>query len=101
MATKHGYAHSAEYNSWRGMKKRCYQPTHDSYQYYGARGITVCDEWRNSFAQFIKDMGPKPGKNYSIDRIDNDGNYTVTNCKWSDQSEQINNRRSWKWSKKR
>jgi hypothetical protein len=56
------------------MKKRCEQPSHDSYQYYGGRGIRVCDRWRDCFDNFLADMGPKPSPDHSIDRIDNDGN---------------------------
>jgi hypothetical protein len=84
---------SPEYRSWRGMKQRCTDPKAHNYKYYGARGITVCARWLNSFEHFLADMGRKPGSDYSIDRRNNDGNYEPANCHWATQSEQVRNQR--------
>ena len=75
------------------MLKRCYNKNNNVYQYYGARGIKVCDRWLESFENFYEDMGDRPSSNHSLDRINNDGNYEPSNCKWSTQSEQVINSR--------
>lgn len=80
------------YVRWCGMKARCYSPKHHKFKDYGARGITVCESWKESFIKFIDDMGECP-KGYSLDRIDNDKGYCKENCKWSSPIEQANNRR--------
>lgn len=83
---------TTEYNSWRAMKKRCYYPKVESYQYYGAKGVIVCEAWKNSFATFLKDLGLKP-EGMSLDRIDPEGNYEPGNCRWADNMTQRHNRR--------
>jgi hypothetical protein len=82
-----------EYTSWRGMKKRCYNETNASFKHYGARGIKVCERWFNSFENFLEDVGPKPAKDFSIDRIDVNGNYEPGNVRWADAETQAQNRR--------
>lgn len=92
--TSHGMAKSRIYRIWKGMKNRCYNSNSDRFVYYGGRGITVCDRWLNSFENFFQDMGEPETINLSIDRINNDGNYEPTNCKWSTKSQQALNRRT-------
>lgn len=89
---KHGYTGRSEYSSWQGMKDRCLNPNSASYPDYGGRGIMVCERWL-SFENFLEDMGPKPSKKYSIERIDVNGDYEPGNCKWATQTEQNHNLR--------
>jgi len=72
--------HKAEYSVWCGMKRRCYNSNEDSFQYYGKRGIKVCQRYRNSFEDFFNDIGKRPNPRLQIDRIDNEGHYSCGKC---------------------
>ncbi len=85
---------SVEYQAWLDIKARCLNSNHESYKYYGGRGIKIRSRWKKSFKCFLQDIGKKPGNSFSIDRIDNNGNYQPGNCKWSTQKQQMRNTRS-------
>ena len=95
--TKHGDTKgtgwTVEYGAWENMKSRCYNENATGYEDYGGRGIKVCDRWLASYENFLEDMGRKPGKGYSIDRINVDGNYEPSNCRWTTTFEQARNKR--------
>lgn len=100
--TKHGHADSQKngrrttpsptYSSWRSMLSRCNNSNATSYQYYGGRGITVCERWLHSFENFLADMGPRPD-GMTLDRENTNGSYAADNCRWSTPKQQANNRR--------
>jgi hypothetical protein len=98
---KHGHAlgsgHSGTYNTWFNMKHRCYYKGDVNYKNYGGRGIVVCERW-HSFENFLHDMGTRPEAT-SIDRIDVNGNYEPSNCRWSSHKEQCINKRPTKLSR--
>ena len=81
------------YQTWNNMKQRCYNTKASHYEHYGARGITVSSAWLNNCQRFIDDMGPRP-EGYTLDRIDNNGEYSADNCKWSGKHEQGRNKRN-------
>ena len=84
---------SPEYRAWWQMLYRCTDRRSRRWSYYGGRGITVCDRWRESFSNFYADVGPRPSAKHSIDRIDNDGNYEPDNCRWATRETQHRNKR--------
>lgn len=90
---KHGMKGTVEYTVWQNMKARVGNPNNLQYCDYGGRGITICDRWLHSFSNFYKDMGDRPGKEYSLDRINNNGNYEPSNCHWATRIQQIVNTR--------
>jgi hypothetical protein len=97
----HGMTYSPEFSVWLAMRKRCGNPNNASWRHYGARGITICERWQDSFEAFHADMGSRPSAKHSLDRIDNDGNYEPGNCRWATPSEQQSNRRPFKRRRKR
>jgi len=88
----HKMTKTPEYRSWNGAKMRCISPSNDRYASYGGRGISMCDTWLNSFEQFYIDMGNRP-TGTSLDRVDNNGNYSKENCRWATAKEQMRNRK--------
>ena len=92
---RHGQAKpmTTEYRCWASIIHRCTNSNATAYPKYGARGIKVCKQWRDSFEAFFADMGRKPSSKHSIDRINNDGDYEPGNCRWATSSQQALNKR--------
>jgi len=103
---KHGKSYTAEYNIWSNMRRRCQNPNNSKFADYGGRGIRVCQHWNSAFDNFLADVGLRPAPTLSLDRIDNDGNYScghceeclehgwVANCRWTTATVQMMNRRN-------
>lgn len=96
---KHGMTKTPEYTIWKSMKDRCNNPQSAWYPHYGGRGICVCQRWMASFLAFITDMGRRPAKHLSIERLNNDLGYSPENCKWATQREQNLNQRGYGYSR--
>lgn len=90
-ASKHGMSGTKVHRAWKGMKQRCTNPNYDHYHRYGGRGITYSPEWE-LFDNFLKDMGEPPSPKHQLDRINNNGNYCKSNCRWVLPKDNCNNR---------
>lgn len=87
----HGMSSSREYRSWLAMRQRCTNDKRDNWMHYGGKGITICQEWMDSFENFYSSMGPIPSDRHSIERNDTTGNYEPGNCRWATPTEQMRN----------
>jgi hypothetical protein len=92
-----GKSRMREYFIWKGIIRRCTDPKCKEFQWYGAKGITVCKRWLESFDNFLSDLGPRPSPAHSIDRINTYGNYEPENCRWATMKQQVENRRNIHW----
>jgi len=88
----HNMSKAPEYWVWNQLRDRCLNPNNHAFARYGGRGISVCDEWRNSFEAFFQDMGPRPSPTHTLERKNNHLGYSPDNCKWATWQEQSNNK---------
>ena len=96
-----GIKGTSEYKRWSQIKQRCLNPKCKGWKDYGGRGIKICDRWKNSFANFLSDVGLRPEPHLTLDRINNDGNYEPGNMRWATRAEQSRNRRPRsRWTKR-
>lgn len=91
---QHHSSYTPEYRVYKTMFRRCYDPRCKEYPRWGGRGIMICERWRESFANFIADMGRRPSPDHSLDRIDNNLSYSAENCRWATDAEQSRNKRT-------
>ena len=94
--TTHGQCRSPEYRAWWAMRTRCFNEKSENFEDYGGRGITVCKRWLK-FENFLADMGPRPSAKHTLERMNNDGDYTPRNCRWATNQEQQSNTRRTVW----
>jgi len=94
---KHYGKGTPEYTSWQLMKDRCYNQNNKTFSYYGGKGVRVDDKWIDDFTVFLSDMGKKPGKSHTLDRVNGDLNYSKENCRWATKTEQVRNRKNTKF----
>ena len=97
-STYHGLSRTPEHNIWKGITKRCKNSRCKGYRAYGGRGIQMCARWREpngqGFLNFLEDMGPRPGPEYTVERKNNNGDYCPENCEWADKTQQARNKRN-------
>lgn len=88
----HGKTRTKEYRAWRHAKERCYDPSDPRYPHYGGRGIKMSDDWKDSFLNFLRDIGEAPTKNHTLERVDFNKDYCADNCIWDTYKNQANNK---------